>query len=293
MSHAPDAKSLDLKAARVPAAGYSLNALRDTDRDRYLACLLAPVEKRPALAALYAFHAEIARVRDLVREPLPGEIRLQWWRDVLESGGTGEGHPLAQELLSAITRHRLPVAVLLDMIDARVFDLYDDPMESRASLEGYAGETASALIQLSCLVLDPETAQRSAEAAGHAGVALTIASLLLRLPLHRSRGQIYLPADLLAATGLDRETFLTGSDPAALGRAVHAFCGLGREHLAKARAAAAAVSVANRPAYVTLALAEPIFNRAERAGADTFTQPLVLSQWRRQWWMWRAARNGR
>jgi len=288
-----DDKPNDLKKANKPATGYSLDALRDTDRDRYLVCLLAPADKRAALAALYAFHAEIARVRDLVREPLPGEIRLQWWRDVLESGGTGEGHPLAQDLLAAIASYRLPVAVLLDMIDARVFDLYDDPMESRASLEGYAGETASALLQLSCLVLDPDMAQRSTEAAGHAGVAQTIAGLLLRLPLHRSRGQVYLPADLLAATGLDRDAFLSGSDPAALDRAVRAFSGLGREHLAKARAAAASISLANRPAFVALALAEPIFDRAERAGPRIFTQTLAPPQWRRQWWMWRAARSGR
>ncbi|OJF90042.1 phytoene synthase [Pararhizobium antarcticum] len=267
--------------------------MRDTDRDRYLACLLAPAEKRPALAALYAFHAEIARVRDLVREPLPGEIRLQWWRDVLESGGDGDGHPLARELLGAIVAYKLPVAVLLDMIDARVFDLYDDPMESRSSLEGYAGETASALLQLSCLVLDPATAPRSAEAAGHAGVAQTIATLLLLMPLQRSRGQVYLPADLLAATGLDRQAFLSGKDAAGLDRAVRAFTGLGREHLAKARAAASSISVANRPAFVPLALAEPIFDRAERVGPGIFTQIILPPQWRRQWWMWRAARSGR
>lgn len=62
-----------------------LAPLRDTDRDRYLACLLAPREKRHSLACLYAFYAEIARIRDVIREPLPGEIRLQWWRDLLES----------------------------------------------------------------------------------------------------------------------------------------------------------------------------------------------------------------
>ncbi len=284
--------SQNLKTTSALVAGHSLAVLRDTDRDRYLACLLAPAGKQSALAALYAFHAEIARIRDLVREPLPGEIRLQWWRDVLESGA-GEGHPLAQELIATVAAYKLPVAVLLDMIDARVFDLYDDPMENRSSLEGYAGETASALIQLSCLVLDAGTAQQSAEAAGHAGVAQTIAGLLLRLPLHRSRGQVYVPADLLAATGLDRDGFLSGNDPAALERAVRAFCGLGREHLSKARAKAASISVSNRPAFVTLALSEPIFDRAEKAGANIFLRSLTPAQWRRQWWMWRAARSGR
>lgn len=66
--------------------------LRDTDRDRYLACLLAPADKQRSLAALYAFNAEIARIRDLVHEPIPGEIRMQWWRDLIgNDAASGEG----------------------------------------------------------------------------------------------------------------------------------------------------------------------------------------------------------
>ncbi|OLP55249.1 phytoene synthase [Rhizobium rhizosphaerae] len=272
-----------------------LATLRENDRDRYLACLLAPEAARPSLAALYAFHAEIARVRDVVREPLPGEIRLQWWRDVLDdpSGGKASGHPVAKALLQAVADHRLPLQVLHDMIDARIFDLYDDPMESRHALEGYAGETASALIQLAGLMLDPAAVAGAADAAGHAGVAQTVAGLLLLAPIHRARGQVFFPLDLLAATGLDRERFLEGQDKQALARAVDAMIGLGREHLTKARAAARGLSPALRPAFVTVALAEPVFERAARAGAAVFDQPVAPPQWRRQWRMWRAARSGR
>lgn len=73
-------------------AALCLQALREHDVDRYLASLLSPPEKRRALVALYAYHAELARVRDSVREPLPGEMRLQYWRDLLvgsEHGSTG------------------------------------------------------------------------------------------------------------------------------------------------------------------------------------------------------------
>lgn len=266
--------------------------LRDTDRDRYLACLLAPADKRHSLAALYAFNAEIARIRDLVHEPIPGEIRMQWWRDLIgNEDATGEGHPLAQALLQCMREHRLPAAVLQNMIDARIFDLYDDPMEDRAALEGYAGETASALIQLSSLVLDPQNAANSAEAAGHAGVAQTIAGLLMLLPLHLRRGQVYLPAELLRATGLDRETLITGEDGDAIDRAIRAFAGFGRDHLAKARAQITRISPSNFPAFVPLALAEPIFDRAETAGAGLLQKPIRPAQWRRQWWMWRASRR--
>ncbi|AVA21412.1 MULTISPECIES: phytoene/squalene synthase family protein [unclassified Rhizobium] len=260
-----------------------LATLRDTDRDRYLACLLAPEDKRGALAALYAFNAELARIRDLVHEPLPGEVRMQYWRDLLEgqAHGSSAANPVAAELLAAIELHRLPRQTLIDMIDARIFDLYDDPMETRGTLEGYAGETASALIQLASLVLSPEDARRSADAAGHAGVAQAIAGLLLLMPMHRHRGQLYLPLEILTATGLDRDAFLAGEDKARISAAIEAFAGLGREHLAKARAAGN-ISPAVFPAFLPVVLAEPVLKRAQALGADLFDRSFLQPQWRRQ-----------
>ena len=74
-----------------------MSGLRDSDRDRYLASLLTPAAQRGAVAALYAFNAEIARIRDVVREPLPGEVRLQYWRDLLQGAAHGatEANPIA------------------------------------------------------------------------------------------------------------------------------------------------------------------------------------------------------
>jgi phytoene synthase len=266
-----------------------LATLRETDRDRYLACLLSPDDKRGALAALYAFAAELARVRDTVREPLPGEVRLQWWRDLLEGNARGqsEANPVAAGLLTAIETHRLPRQTLLNMIEARVGDLYDDPIENRGALEGYAGETASALIQLASLVLDPDNAAASSEAAGHAGVAQAIAGLLLLMPIHRHRGQLYLPLDILAATGLDRETFLAGQDTPRIAAAIEAFAGLGREHLHKARAAGN-ISPGAFPAFLPVSLAAPVLKLAGKSGAGLFDRPLQPAQWRRQWWLAKA-----
>ncbi|MDX3810024.1 MAG: squalene/phytoene synthase family protein, partial [Bosea sp. (in: a-proteobacteria)] len=155
------------------AYAHCATLVREQDQDRYIATLYAPEARRHGLFALYAFSLEIARVRALVSEPLPGEVRLQWWRDLLEGQPNGEvqAHPVAAALLDTVKRYRLPIAPLTGLIDARTFDLYDDPMPSLRDLEGYAGETASALIQLAGLVLSPEAAAASADAAGHAGVA--------------------------------------------------------------------------------------------------------------------------
>jgi phytoene/squalene synthetase len=100
-------------------------------------------ETRRAWIALAAFNAEVSYVRDHVSQPLPGEIRLQWWRDVLTGEGQGsrgeaEANPVAAELLLAITRYDLPVETFVRLIDAHVFDVYDDPMPDMAALEAIA-----------------------------------------------------------------------------------------------------------------------------------------------------------
>lgn len=266
-----------------------LATLRDTDRDRYLACLLSPADKRASLAALYAFNAEIARIRDSVRDALPGEVRMQWWRDLLDGNphGDSQSHPVAAALLAAIEQYRLPRPVLANMIEARIFDLYDDLFEDRNALEGYAGETASALIQLASLVLSPENASSSAEAAGHAGVAQAMAGILLLMPLHRRRGQVYIPADMLAAAGLDRETFLEGQDRQRIGIAVEIFAAHALDHIEKARRAKIPGTVF--AAYLPVALSGPVILAARKAGAGVFEGELQLSQLRRQWLLAKAS----
>ena len=280
---------------RNGAYAACLSALRATDFDRYLACLLMPEDKRGAISALYAFNAELARVRDVIHEPLPGEIRLQWWRDMLEGQGEGDSlaNPLAAGLVHAIDEHRLPRAALVAMTEARIFDLYDDPMQDTAMFEGYAGETASALIQLSALVLDRDRAESVADAAGHAGIAQLVAGCLMLLPLHRRRQQIYLPGDILAATGLDPQSFLLGKDKARVGAALSAFIGFGRDHLGKARRAATELGKGVSPAFLPVALTQIVFDRAQKAGAAMLDQSIQPSPLRRQWTLWRASRTQR
>ncbi|MCY0095207.1 phytoene/squalene synthase family protein [Hoeflea ulvae] len=272
-----------------------LAALREVDIDRYLALLLMPEPVQADIAALFLFNAEIAAIRDRIREPLPGEIRLQWWSDVLEGGRQAEAaaHPVAAALLNLVERRALPVAPLSAMCEARIFDLYDDPMPDRTSYEGYAGETASTILQASAFLLDAQASDHSATASGHAGVAQAVAGHLMLLPLSRSRGQLFLPGDLLAATGLDRGGFLAGTDRAAVSNAVRAFAGFGRDHLGKARAALGELPASVFPAYLPVALVDAVLRRAETLGADCLDKPIRISQWRRQWHLWRSARRGR
>ncbi|WP_417685837.1 phytoene/squalene synthase family protein [Roseibium sp.] len=265
----------------------------DQDRDRYLSSLFAKEETRRGVLALYAFNVEIARVRELVSDPLPGEVRLQWWRDFLEgtAHGSANANPVAAALAETIETYRLPRAPLTAMIDARVFDLYNDPMPSLNDLEGYCGETASALIQLGCLVLNRGEETDTAEIAGHAGVAYGICGLLRALPWHAGRGQTYLPADVLSRHGVDTATVLKGQMTPELGSALGEMREHVRHHLGRVRARVAEIPSHIAPAFLPLALVEPFLKRMEKPGFDPFRSPVELSQLRRQWILWRAARK--
>ncbi|HEX3495541.1 MAG TPA: squalene/phytoene synthase family protein, partial [Methylocella sp.] len=117
---------------------YCEGLLRREDKDRWLASLFVPREPRRHIHALYAFSLEVARVREIVSEPLLGEIRFQWWRDALEGAadaGEAKANPVAAALLDTIARFDLPKAPLLELIFARAAGLYGEPMDSVAALE--------------------------------------------------------------------------------------------------------------------------------------------------------------
>ncbi|NKC02902.1 phytoene/squalene synthase family protein [Brucella haematophila] len=269
---------------------HCLALLREADRDRYLSVLYAPEDKRGGLAALYAFNAEVARIRDLVHEPLPGEVRLQWWRDLIngEARGSAEAHPVAAALVETINKYELPRTAFDNYCEARIFDLYDDPMPSRNDLEGYCGETASAIIQLAGFILDRDAAQAHSETAGHAGVAQAVTGLLRLLPTHRRRGQLYVPADMLASVGVTREAFLGSDDPSACERVVSVMLALAREHLAIFDKANAALPKSLAPAFLPMAIVPAYLKAIERLGGKAAERTADISAIRKQWLMFRA-----
>jgi phytoene synthase len=265
--------------------------VRDADKDRFLATLFAPAERRPHLFALYAFNLEIARVGQVVHEPLAGEIRLQWWRDALsgERGGETGAHPVAAALLDTIARCNLPLAPLLDLVDARSADLYEEPMTAPADLETYGRRTASGLFVLAARILD-----RNADvgaAAGPAGIAWALTGVLKAFPVHAAHGRLYLPLDLLARAGATREDILARKASPGLAAVLAEVRAVARGRLDEASQAARCISPRAMPAFLIMALVAPLLTRLEQV-KDPF-MPVELAPWRRPWLLWRAARRGR
>ena len=266
---------------------------RAHDRDRWLAGLFAPEPARKHLYAMTAYSYEVSRLREIMREPLAGEMRLQWWREAISGDRAGEAraNPVAAALIDTIERFGLPHKAFQDLCDARTFDLYDDPPATMQDLEGYCGETCSVLFQLAAIILAEGSDPGAAEASGHAGVAYALVGQLRALPLTSMRGQVFIPADLLAAHGVERADIVERRDSARLRAVLAQMRAHARRHLDSARSLARNLPEQIKPAFLPLAFLPLYLTRLERRKNAPFRGIVDAPQWRRQWALWRAAKS--
>jgi phytoene synthase len=272
---------------------YCEMLLHRDDPDRWLASLFLPEAKRRHVHALYAFSLEIARVREIVSEPLLGEIRFQWWRDALEKLDVEDisGNPVSAALLATIGRFNLPTSPLIKLIDARVFDLFDDAMESIEALNAYAEATSASLFRLVPLIIDDEEAASGHRAAEHAGIAYALTGLLRAFPWHSARGQVYVPLEILRIHGLEPGDITRGRPSPAIFAALADVRELARRHLETFLVRIEGLPQRSRGGFLPVSLCEPYLREMERPGYNPFETAVTLPQWRRQWFLWRAAKR--
>jgi phytoene synthase len=273
------------------SAGFCADLVRAHDFPRYASSLFVPAGPRRALIAVYAFNVEISRVRDQVSQPLAGEVRLQWWTDMLAGAGHGgvEGNPVAAELLLAIRNWHLPVERLSRLIAEHQFDLYNDPMPTMAALEGYINDTASALFSLAAGIAGRQP-DKTEHLARHAGLALGMTQVLAALPLDASRRQLFVPLQVLESHGSGIEEVFAGRETPKLRAALDQLMGETRRHLKTAFALLADAPPEVRPVFLPLALIARDLPRMSRADCDPFTLR-TPSRLRTLWTLWRASRT--
>jgi len=241
------------------------DAARAGDIDRYLAALLAPRAVRGDLIALTAYLGELARIPTIVNEPMMGEIRLQWWRDALDSvrAGDATGSPVADALGRIAERHNLPSELLLEPIDARSRDL--DPEHPRQDVTEYLRATEGAAFRLTARLLGVE--------------------------------ETPVVADLLAASGQAYGRARLASSP----RPVRGGVGAGgpelaqeaRVWLAEARRLLPSAPAPLLPAVLPLALVEPYLAALEGAGPAVTGETADISLTTRVWRLWWAKKRRR
>jgi phytoene synthase len=241
--------------------------VRRVDPDRYIAALFAPVERRPLLFALYAFNHELARIGETVKEPMLGDVRLEWWREAAEEAR--DGHPRAHDVVRALAevfaRSGPPLELFEAMIAARRLDVSPAAaLSGLGELEAYADSTSGNLMRLAASVLDEHPPNDALMR--HAGTAYALTGILRASHAHAARGKVPLTDRVQAAQS---------------------------EMLASALAHYAAAHLAPKPgpalAAVLPAALVPLYAK-HLARADPRREILL---YRRQWTMLRAAMRGR
>jgi len=217
---------------------------RKQDRDRFLCALFAPDDAREGLYTLLAFNAEIAKTREVVSEPLLGEIRLQWWRDAVERiysdpEGDFDDHAVLAGLASIIKHTKLSRDNLDQLIDTRARDMIDEPPEDEAELRTYAVGTAANL-NVACLeILTPADGDPPAniqKASEHVSVAWALTGLLRSSGSLAGYQRIMIPETVMQQFGFDKYMFFTGQISSEIKQATRHMVELARAEISRARA---------------------------------------------------------
>jgi phytoene synthase len=180
-------------------------------RTYYLATRLLDPRQRPAVHALYGF---ARHVDDLIDNPPPGAGKKQVdaavsdaERRLYEGLETGRcAGPLLPAVVDTADRYRIPRRYFSAFLRSMRMDLTVTGYPDRCALEQYMHGSAEVIGLQVLPVL--ATVTTIAEAAPHAaalGRAFQLTNFLRDVAEDLDRDRVYLPADELAAFGVDRE----------------------------------------------------------------------------------------
>jgi len=165
-----------------------VETVRKGDPDRFLSVMAAPPALRADLFVLYAFNIEVARAPWGSSEEMIAEMRLQFWRDVIDAvadGRTAHQHGLVAPLRQVIKKHDLPVDLFRQIIKARRWDIYKDSFADMAEFDRHIDHTAGNLMWLAARSVGaPDTARGAvrdyAYGAGMANWLVAVPELVAR-----------------------------------------------------------------------------------------------------------------
>jgi phytoene synthase len=252
--------------------------VRRVDPDRYFSALFAPEPARVHLMTLYAFNHEVARVAETVRQPLMGEIRLEWWRETLDGArkGTPRNHAVARALAELFGAHPLPAELFDAILDARAFDSSAEMFADWSAAERYCDATSGNLMRLAARILGGEQDAMAREA----GTAYALAGFVRALPFHAARHKVYLPQDLLGAVGLLPDQIMAGTFDVKVKAAVAQAVLKAREHYLAAKNLVGSRELL--PAFLPAALVPLYLRRAGRRSFNPLRHSTDVPQHRKQ-----------
>ena len=280
---------------------YAGKETRKFDRDRFLCSLFAPTSSLEDIHTILAFNIEISKSREMVSEGLLGEMRLQWWRDVILSIYSKDTHfdtehYLVSGLQSTIQRHQLESSLFLDLINARSRDMADDAPKNEADLISYSyGTTAilnRILIEIMC---EPHesVSENLIKISNHAGIAWSIAGIIRASSVLSKYKRIYIPKSLMEKNGFTMYEFQSQKVTLGMKAAIGQLVLLARDEINQARKVSMDFNKRSYfPVLLQVSLADMYLSRIKYFDFDPFERKIEKGRLIRQLKLYIRARTG-
>ena len=253
--------------------------VRRSDWDRYLFTLFAPVDVREDLFTFLAFNAEIAKIANVVSDPLLGEIRLRWWQDAINQIYDGnsngiQGHYILDNLPKVILERGLTKSLIDKIIIARSAEISSWPPKDELELLDYVIGTSSNLNILILEILGEKNGLK--DKASNLGVAWGLTNLIRSFPTLVRLGRFPLPISLIAP---DQNLKEFNSD---LRQAIQAICNVAAEFLEKSRGGDDQIDKSQRSVFLSSSLTAHYLSELSNTGYNPYSIDLRKGRVRRQ-----------
>lgn len=287
--------------AELDAAGIDEDRLRaayrrcrqiaaENGRTYFLATRLLAPDQRPAVHALYGFARHADDILDELNPALDVSERadrLQRLSDRFFDGGEHHDEPVLFAVGHTARRYGIPADLFADFLDSMRMDLTVTDYPDRTALNRYMRGSAEVIgLQMLPILGTVCPSDEAAPYAAALGRAFQLTNFLRDIDEDLARGRIYLPADELAAFGVDRELLTwcrvhRRTDPR-VRSALEAQHQITREIYRFAADGIALLAPRSRPCVATaLMLYSEILDCIERSDFSVFTQRATVGTARR------------
>ena len=289
---------LDAAGVRDPALRESYRACRKLNaqygRTFFLATRLLAPSQRPPIHALYGFARRADDILDDVdasrsnaqRADMLNQLSTQLFERLVQGTPSGDD-PTLVAVVDSARRYGITWQLFDDFLASMQMDLTVTDYPDRAALERYTYGSAEVIgLQVLPILGTVATQEEAAPAAAALGKAFQLTNFLRDIDEDLVRGRVYLPADELAAHGVDRELLTWCHDHARIDPRVRS--ALVEQHAAtrkiydQARPGIALLHPRSRPCVeVASALYSEILDRIERSDFAVFGRRATVGRARR------------
>ncbi len=184
------------KASLTSAYQYCLTLARSHYENFPVASLLLPADRRPAIAAVYAF----ARFADDMADegelqPFERLIRLDAWQRKLENAFAGStDHPVFEALADTIARYQIPAQLFVDLLVAFRQDVVKHRYETFIDVLSYCRCSANPVGRIVLHIFEDERAEDFVWSDAIC-TALQLTNFWQDLSIDVKKGRLYVPLE--------------------------------------------------------------------------------------------------